>query len=175
MEKTIEVSVREVDMKNYEKRIITEVCPEFLLKASCISTPINGVKNETIYYSYENYIPLKEYDCSLNIVFLILNKYVDCLIAARNILLNTENISSDVDKIFITEKMELRLVYGSSTVRNDIDKVCQIATHFSNRHDVVGAKSSMEMLKDKISDKNLGLKGCKKLIEVVQREWNHIN
>ena len=175
MNKIIEVTVRELDIKKYEKEIIMEVKPSFLLEASLIATPLNGVKNEVLVYSFQDHIPVAEVMCGLNDAYNIIKKYVNVLLAARNMLLNVENISSDPKEIFISEKNELKIIYSNSYTKDEIEKVCDLIRFFSSWDDVVGAKSSMKVLLDRISGKNLSLKTCLKLIEAVQREWNHIN
>ena len=174
-DKMIKVNVCDIDIKEYEKEIITKRGLDFMLNASGISVPIGDSRNEIIVYSYENHIRVSAYSGGLDDIFMILNKYVWALLSARNNLLNTENISSEANMIFISEANTLKVVYSQCITRSEIEKVCHVARFFSGWSDVVGAKSSMEMLISRISNKNLSLKNCLKVIENVHREWNHIN
>lgn len=175
MNNIIEINVCDMEIKKYEKEIIVEGDLDFLLNSSFISTQEDGMKNEIIVYSYEDHISINEYCRGLSDIFLTLNKYVKALMSARNYLLNTENISVDANRIFFSGRNEMKIIYAPCDIRNEIDKVCHLARYFAGWSDVVGAKTSMEMLIDRINNKNLSLKNCLKIMENVQREWNHIN
>ena len=179
MENIIAVSV-DGNIHPYEIEVVTEAGPDFLPKA----TIAQAEGQRAILYSSEGLTPLAAYGVGtgsgpLGLIFMLLTGYIRCLLAARDMLLDTRLISSDPERgVFAERKSEkfvaVKAVWGIDELADDNQKICRIAHALAGRERVMGAKMSMDRTIELVRSENTSLSVCLKVVENVCREWNHI-
>jgi len=180
MENIIAVAVDESIVKPHEIAVVTEHRPGFLPRATLVQK--DGYK--ALLYSSEGLSPLASYgerggDAALAGLFELLTGYIRCLIAARNMLLDTRLLSSDPEAgVFAFRESKgsvaVKAVWGADPLTEDGEKICRIAQSLSRRERVMGAKITMERTIELVRSENLSLSACLKAVESMCREWNHI-
>jgi len=180
MENITAIALRENNIRPHEIAIVTELKPEFLPRATLVQK--EGQK--ALLYSHEGLSPLAVYcdradGMSLALIFALLTGYIRCLIAARDMLLDTRLLSSDPEGgVFALRESKayvaVKAVWGSDTLTSDGEKICRVAQSLSARDRVMGAKTTMERTIELVRSENLSLSACLKTVERMSREWNHI-
>jgi len=179
MENIIAVSVNG-NIHPFEIEVVTESAPVFLPKA----TLAQAEGEKAILYSSEGLTPLAYYGAGagsgpLGLIFILLTGYIRCLMAARDMLLDTRLLSSDPERgVFAARKSEqfvaVKAVWGIDELAEDNQKICRVARALSGRERVMGAKTSMDRTIELVRSENTSLSASLKIVENVCREWNHI-
>jgi len=174
------IAVDNNNIRPYEIEIVTELMPEFLPKATLVQK--DGRK--ALLYSHEGLTPLALYGSGTNnmtlaLIFALLTGYIRCLIASRNMLLDTRLLSSDPEEgVFAIREsnssVSVKAVWGADTLTGDGEKICRVAKSLARHERVMGAKTSMERTIELVRSENLSLSACLKAVERICREWNHI-
>ena len=180
MDNVIAVAVKDNNIRPHEIAVVTEMRPEFLPSA----TFVQAEGQKALLYSQEGLSPLAFYGkgtevLSLAEIFALLTGYIGCLLASRNILLDTRLLSSDPERGVFTYRESksnvlVKAVWGADTFTNDVDKICRIARSLAGHERVMGAKTTMELTIKLVRSENLSLSSCLKAVESMCREWNHI-
>jgi len=180
MESIIAIAVGENNIKPHEIIVVTESKPEFLPRV----TLVQKEGQRMLLYSNEGLSPLARYGegiggTSLAQIFALLTGYIRCLIAARDMLLDTRLLSSDPEEgvfAFRNSKgsVAVKAVWGTDALDEDAEKVCRVAQSLAGRERIMGAKISMERIIELIRSDYLSLSACLKAVEKTCREWNHI-
>ena len=180
MDNVTAVMVSENNIKPHEIIVVAETEQDFLPKVTLMQ--VEGQK--ALLYSLEGLSPIAIYGegadgSTLPFLFSLLTGYIKCLIAARDMLLDTRLISSDPERgVFVKRdantRVEVKAVWGTDTLSCEGEKICRVAGALAKRERVMGAKTSMERTIEIVRSENLSLNDCLKTAEKLSREWNHI-
>lgn len=180
MENLVAVAVEKNNICPHEIVVVTEVQPDFLPRA----TLAQAEGQMAILYSCEGLTPIGRCDdraggLTLDAIFICLAGYIRCLLAARDMLLDTRLLSSDPETgVFVFRDPGgseiVKAVWGADTIADNRGKICRVARSLAEHERVIGAGISMERTMEIVRSENLSLNACLKAVECVHREWNHI-
>jgi len=180
MDNVVAIGIGENNIRPYELAAVTERQPFFLPRA----TLVQAEEQRALLYSLEGLTPLARYGArgdgmSLALLGNILTGYIRCLIAARDMLLDTGLLSSDpVGGVFVIREtgasVTVKAVWGADTLTGEGEKICRVAEALAGHERVMGAKTIMERTIEIVRSENLSLNACLKAVESMSREWNHI-
>ena len=184
MDNIIAVKVEADTVKPFEYTIVTEARPWFLPPATLVKS-----ENESeLLYSCEGLVSVIRWmegpgSISLAGLFGVLTGYIRCLIAARDMLLDTRLLSSDPG-LGVLVQSEIRgekdsfdgvkSVWGADDLASGGEKICRIASALAGCERVMGARASMERMIEFIRSENPSLLNCLKTAEILCREWKGI-
>jgi hypothetical protein len=180
MNNIIAFSVKGRSIFPHELAIVTEIRPDFLLPA----TSVQSEDRQALIYSGEDMSPLARLGeapgvATLGALFDALTGYIRCLLAARDMLLDTSLISSDPERgVFISKDpnqgVKIKTAWGDDAIAGEAEKICRIAGALALKGRVMGAKTSMERVIEIIRTENPSLLHCLTLAESIRRDWNQI-
>jgi len=180
MDDVIAIAIGENNIRPHELAVVTEVNPGFLPHA----TLAQAEGRKALLYSLEGLSPLAHYgegtgSMSLALILALLTGYIRCLLAARDMLLDTRLLSSDPNGgVFVIREsgaaVTVKAVWGADKLTGDGEKICRVAESLAAHERVMGAKTTMERTVELVRSENLSLFSCLKAVESMCREWNHI-